>query len=189
VVSVRRLQPGEHELLRTIRLRCLREEPDSFGSNYEREVAFTDDIWIHRLRPEGNPHYVSEAPDGTPNGIAAGVPDDTDENVAYLVGMWVDPAARGSGVADALITQVLCWAESGGYRAMSLHATEGNVRAERAYQRHGFQRTGRTFAWWSAASTGRFTPTTSSSNPSRRTARSPAAAVRPARVKSPPTPR
>jgi GNAT superfamily N-acetyltransferase len=139
------LGPGEYELLRTIRLRCLRDEPDSFGSTYEREIAFTDAVWMHRLRPDGNPHYVSEAPDGTPNGIAAGVPDDTVDHTANLVGMWVDPVARGTGVADELITQVIRWAELEGYRAMSLHATEGNVRAERSYQRHDFRRTGRTF--------------------------------------------
>jgi RimJ/RimL family protein N-acetyltransferase len=40
---------------------------------------------------------------------------------------------------------VIRWADRAGYRAMSLHATEGNARAERAYQRHGFRRTGRTF--------------------------------------------
>jgi Acetyltransferase (GNAT) family len=99
--------PEEHELLRAIRLRCLREEPDAFGSTYEREVAFTDEIWVSRLRPDGNPHYLSEASDGTPNGIAAGVPDDSDEAVANLVSMWVDPVARGSGAADDLIMQVI----------------------------------------------------------------------------------
>jgi GNAT superfamily N-acetyltransferase len=144
-VSVRRLGPDDYQLVRAIRLRCLREEAASFGSTYEREVAFTDAVWIDRLRPEGNPHYLAEAPDGTPAGIAAGVPDDTDTDVANLVAMWVDPRARGTGVADELIAAVIRWAEGAGYRAMRLHATEGNVRAERAYQRHGFQRTGRTF--------------------------------------------
>lgn len=137
--------PEEHELLRTIRLRALLDAPDSFGSTYEREAAFTDAIWLHRLRPDGNPQYVSEARDGTPVGIAAGVPDETVDRTANLVGMWVDPAARGTGVADELIAQVVRWAEREAYRALSLHATEGNVRAERAYLRHGFTRTGRTF--------------------------------------------
>jgi GNAT superfamily N-acetyltransferase len=139
------LGPDDYELVRTIRLRCLREEPSAFGSTYEREVAFTDAVWIDRLRPDANPHYLVEAPDGTPAGIAAGVPDATATGVANLVSMWVEPRARGTGVADELIGAVLLWAETAGYHALSLHATEGNVRAERAYQRHGFQRTGRTF--------------------------------------------
>lgn len=137
--------PDDYEVVRTIRLRCLREEPDAFGSTYEREVAFTDAVWIDRLRPDGNPHFLAEAPDGTPVGIVAGVPDYAAADVANLVAMWVDPGARGTGAADELIAEVIRWAEGAGYRAMSLHATEGNVRAERAYQRHGFQRTGRTF--------------------------------------------
>ncbi len=137
--------PDDYELVRTIRLRCLREEPDAFGSTYEREVAFTDAVWIDRLRPDANPHYLAETPDGAPAGIAAGVPDDGAADRANLVAMWVDPTARGTGAADELIGAVIRWAEGAGYCAISLHATEGNVRAEHAYQRHGFQRTGTTF--------------------------------------------
>jgi GNAT superfamily N-acetyltransferase len=140
------MRSEDHELLCTIRLRALLEAPDSFGSTYEREVAFTDDVWTHRLRPEGNPHYIAEAPDGTPLGITAGMPDDTAADTANLVGMWVEPAARGTGVADELIARVIRWAEGEAYAAVSLHATEGNVSAERVYERHGFRRTGRTFS-------------------------------------------
>jgi GNAT superfamily N-acetyltransferase len=152
-VSVRRLRPEDHLLLRTLRLRCLREEPTAFGSTYEREVSFDDDVWTHRLRPGGNPHWVFEAPHGSPAGSPAGSPmgivagarDEAEPHVADVLGMWVDPAARGSGVADALIAQVIAWAEDERLTMLRLHATEGNVRAEGAYRRHGFARTGRTF--------------------------------------------
>jgi GNAT superfamily N-acetyltransferase len=144
-VSIRRLRPEDFELLRRLRLRCLREEPTAFGSTYEREVAFEDDVWTQRLRPGANPHWLFEAPDGSPAGIVAGAREDADTHVADVVSMWVDPAARGTGAADALIAQVISWAEAERLTTLRLHATEGNVRAERAYQRHGFQRTGRTF--------------------------------------------
>jgi hypothetical protein len=47
---VRRLQPGEVDVLRRIRLRALLEEPDAYCSTYEGEAAFTDDVWSWRLR-------------------------------------------------------------------------------------------------------------------------------------------
>jgi ribosomal protein S18 acetylase RimI-like enzyme len=144
-VTVRRLEPGDHELLRTIRLRGLLDAPDAFGSTHEREAAFTDDVWTHRLRADGGRHYVSEAADGTPNGLVAIVRDPDDPRTANLVGMWVDPTARGSGVADELVTHAIERAEREACDSVSLHVTEGNVGAERLYRRHGFQRTGRTF--------------------------------------------
>jgi ribosomal protein S18 acetylase RimI-like enzyme len=58
--------------------------------------------------------------------------------------MWVDPAARGTGAADALVSALLSWSESQGIGTVRLHVVEGNARAERLYLRHGFRRTGAT---------------------------------------------
>jgi hypothetical protein len=66
---------------------------------------------MQRLRTDGNPHDVSDASDGMGNGIAAGTLDATRTQAANLVGMWVEPAARATVVADALITEVIRWAE------------------------------------------------------------------------------
>jgi hypothetical protein len=93
-VKVRRLQPGEHELLRTIRLRALADAPDAFGSDYAREEAFTDEIWEGRLGAEANTSLVCEADDGTPIGLAGGIRDAADRGKGDLVSMWVDPVAR-----------------------------------------------------------------------------------------------
>jgi GNAT superfamily N-acetyltransferase len=145
-VSVRRLRPDEFELLRTIRLRGLRDAPTAFGSTYEREHAFTTDVWQRRLHPDANPHYVFETDDGTVVGIAAMAPDDDgDPLVADVVGMWVDPVARGTGVADALILQVIGLADDEHVAMLKLHYTEGNIAAERLYLRHGFEPTGTIF--------------------------------------------
>ena len=51
--------------------------------------------------------------------------------------MWVDPAARGSGVAAALIGAVVEWARSAG-RATYLMVRSENARAIAAYARAGF---------------------------------------------------
>jgi GNAT superfamily N-acetyltransferase len=144
-VNVRRLQLGEHELLRTIRLRALADEPSAYGSDYAREEAFTVEIWDGRLRADGNTLLVCESDDGTPIGLAGGIRDSVDGSVGDLISMWVDPVARGSGAADALVAEVIRWAERAPVAALRLHVTDGNVRAERLYVRHGFCPTGRTF--------------------------------------------
>lgn len=37
------------ELNKAFRLLSLKTSPMSFGSSYEREIAFTDDVWLSRL--------------------------------------------------------------------------------------------------------------------------------------------
>jgi RimJ/RimL family protein N-acetyltransferase len=142
---VRQLRPDDHELLRTLRLRSLQDAPSAFGSSYEREAAFTTDMWKHRLRPDGHRNFVGEATDGTPAGLVAVGRDESDPRVAWLLGMWVDPSARGTGLADELISTVIRTAVRDGYTTVRLHVADGNDRAERAYARHGFARTGRSF--------------------------------------------
>jgi ribosomal protein S18 acetylase RimI-like enzyme len=143
--SVRRLEPDGHALLRAIRLRALSLEPHAFGSTFDRENAFSEELWRYRLRRDGNPHFVCCDESGEPVGLVASALDDDNHRIAELIGMWVDPQARGTGVADVLIAEVVRWAEAEGFTAVRLHVTEGNARAERVYQRNGFERTGQTF--------------------------------------------
>lgn len=136
-MDVRRLEPRDASLLRALRLRALREAPEAYGSTYEREVAFDDERWAARLAPDANPHFAVDDV-----GLAAGM---RDGDVADLVALWVDPAARGTGVADALVAAVLDWARSEGLATVRLHVTAGNAAAERVYARHGFAPTGTTY--------------------------------------------
>lgn len=55
-----------------------------------------------------------------------------------LIAMWVHPAARGSGVADPLIEQVLQQARHDGAEQLHLQVSPDNRAASRCYQRHGF---------------------------------------------------
>ena len=141
--TVRRLEPAQHELLRTIRLRSLSLEPTAFGSTFEREVAFSDDDWRGRLHPDASPTFVAYDDSGEAVGSIVGATDLSDSQIALLLAMWVEPQARGTGAADVLVGAVVRWAVAEHHVAIQLHVTEGNTRAERVYQRNGFERTGR----------------------------------------------
>lgn len=138
---MRRLGPEDHALLRDLRLRSLADSPEAFGSTHEAEAGLTERDWARRLEPGGYPHFACLV-DDVPVGMVAVGHDPANPTVAYILGMWVDPAARGTGAVDALIVEALRSAEDQGCTSTTLHVTEGNDRAERAYQRHGFTRTG-----------------------------------------------
>lgn len=144
-VTVRRLEPDDHELVRAVRLRALTLAPAAFGSTLDREASFSDDDWRNRLRPGGYPHFVCVDASDQPLGLVVGGPDDVDTDIAHLFAMWVEPHARGTGAADALVEEVVRWAGAEGRTSVQLLVTEGNERAERMYRRNGFERSGRSF--------------------------------------------
>ena len=123
-------------------MRSLTLEPSAYGSTFEREAKFSDDDWRQRLAPGASPHFISLDDSGAPTGMVVGAVDSENPNLAHLFAMWVDPIARGSGAADALVAEVARWAAEQGCVELVLRVTEGNTRAERMYRRHGFERTG-----------------------------------------------
>src|ERR1700735_4059183 len=96
---VRRAVLGDEAILREVRLQALSEQPDAFGSTYEREVARTTADWQRWMSP-GVTFILYEAAGA--RGMVAGVRDETDLAVVHLMAMWVHPAIRGSGGADEL---------------------------------------------------------------------------------------
>ncbi len=143
---IRRLGPDDWELGRRVRLAALAEAPYAFMSTLERELGFDDQVWRQRL---GSPTAATFLAwhDDEPAGTATGKVDDPDDEFALpgawqLVGMWVDPRARGLGVADALIEAVAGHAAAAGAPTLVLWVTEVNDRARAFYQRMGFSLTG-----------------------------------------------
>jgi ribosomal protein S18 acetylase RimI-like enzyme len=61
---------------------------------------------------------------------------------AQLMSMWVEPGARGQGIAERLIDAVALWATQRGCATVFLFAQESNARAQHLYERAGFRRTG-----------------------------------------------
>jgi ribosomal protein S18 acetylase RimI-like enzyme len=59
--------------------------------------------------------------------------------VGILSWIYVDPLARGRGVADALMEAAGVWMSGQGVEGRQVYVTIGNEAAVRLYQRHGYK--------------------------------------------------
>lgn len=64
----------------------------------------------------------------------------TRERIGYISDIAVDPSCEGQGVAGELLDEVLRWAEREGLAFLTLEVFDGNHRAMRLYEKHGFAR-------------------------------------------------
>lgn len=136
---VRRLVVEDWWHLRAVRLAMLLDAPLAFGSTYAREAAFSEETWRERASGRAWLAWRGDLPVGSVTLWSA--PDRPDDEV-WLVGMWVAPHARRSGVADGLVTTALDEARASGIARVVLEVAEDNVAARRAYSRLGFVETG-----------------------------------------------
>ena len=136
---IRRVESDDWKLLRDVRLRALREDPDAFLATHDQEAAFADEQWQARASQAHGASFVVEGEDGG-EGLATGIID-SDPAVVFLVGMWVAPARRGDGTARELVRRVVDWARSREARLVCLSVEGANDRAARLYERCGFEET------------------------------------------------
>jgi RimJ/RimL family protein N-acetyltransferase len=134
-VEVRRIEVGDGERLRALRLAALREDPGAFGATLAEDEARPARDWEML---GGGPGAVFVAGDW--EGMAGVfLPEDGDP---VLWGMWVAPAARGRGLGRALARALIGWARDRGLERLTLSVSDGAPAAERLYSALGFARTG-----------------------------------------------
>ncbi len=136
VIELQVLTPDDWKTWRELRLAALSDAPSAFGSRYEDWVGAGEDRWRARLSVPGS-YSVVVLLDGTPSGMAGGMPADEDD-VRHLVSMWVAPAGRGRGLGDQLMGAVENWAHNQGANVVELSVVQGNDNAHALYLRHGY---------------------------------------------------
>ena len=132
--------------MRALRLSALADAPLAFGSTLAREEAFADEVWVERATGgaagEDRVTYVAED-EGRWIGMATGLVDDPSGSRLALVGMFVEPAARGRRIGVALVESVVAWARARGAARLYLWVTSTNDPAIALYRRCGFRSTGK----------------------------------------------
>jgi ribosomal protein S18 acetylase RimI-like enzyme len=152
--EVRRIRADEWPPLRRLRLEALKDSPMAFVDQFEEALTRPDSFWQERAQRGAHSArsatFVAVGGDGFVGMATCFVEDlDDDDRVSvHVVGVYVTPAYRGTGVVDALMAAVLGFAHRD-LRADRIHlfVTETNGRAEAVYRRIGFVRTGATMPY------------------------------------------
>ncbi|WP_329456620.1 GNAT family N-acetyltransferase [Streptomyces sp. NBC_01497] len=155
---IRAVRPDEWRQARELRLLGLQDPaaPVAFLESYEASLAQPDSFWQQRVAERGGQvrQFVAEAPGESWWGSVtvlveeAGSLDFMDTLVqrrqGHVVGVFVRPEYRGTGLIGELMAAGLAWAweQSPPLARVRLCVHEGNPRARAAYRRLGFTRTG-----------------------------------------------
>jgi ribosomal protein S18 acetylase RimI-like enzyme len=136
-ITLRLLTPDDWRLWRELRLEALREAPYAFGSklaDWEGE-GDTEARWRARLSAVALNMVATLDAKGV-GMVSATIPDGA--HTSELLSMWVEPAARRQGVADALVTGALQWISMQGAHWVKLAVFRDNRPAVDFYRRQGF---------------------------------------------------
>lgn len=152
---IRSIRPEEWPAAKELRLAALRDPvaPLAFLETYEQAVARPDSFWQERAAgacegADGAQQIIAEGPDGGWVGtltVLVEEPGTTDwagfpveRKQGHVVGVFVRPEERGSGLTDVLFDAGLEWAWSRGAERVRLIVHEDNGRALRFYRKVGF---------------------------------------------------
>jgi RimJ/RimL family protein N-acetyltransferase len=141
-VVLRELGPDDVDAYRPLRLEALQETPSAFASSFEEESARDPATLRERLRAGPDQAVFGAFLDGRLVGTSAifRLPRLKERHKAFLVGMYVAPAARRTGLGRALVAAVLERARTmPGLRQVLLGVEAGNAPARALYEAFGFE--------------------------------------------------
>jgi ribosomal protein S18 acetylase RimI-like enzyme len=134
---IRPLGQGDLPLYRPLRLEARREHPSAFGADYQEEQ--TADM----SRMIGQPPSITLggfAQDGLVGSAGFVVsPKVKQMHKGHVVGVYVAPAWRGTGLARGLTDGLIAHARAQGLVVLTLSVTVGNAAARRLYLAAGFR--------------------------------------------------
>ncbi|BBX02851.1 GNAT family N-acetyltransferase [Mycolicibacterium moriokaense] len=132
-VRITRLTESDWRAFAVIRLRALTESLGEKDPQYRKEVAFTAAQWRRRLRDHAQ---FAALIDDRPVGLIAAQRENPDS--VYLYSLWLDPAARGRGLARHLVAAAVDWAREQRARTITLRVASDNAPARAVYRSLGF---------------------------------------------------
>jgi ribosomal protein S18 acetylase RimI-like enzyme len=143
IQNIRILNETDAELYQDLRLRALKINPEAFGSTYEREVKFTLETVVERLRPTDDKFSLGAFDD---NNLLVGMVTfmrESSPKTAHkgnIFGMFVEPEMRGHGFGKSLLLELIDKVKScNGLEQINLAVVSNNELAKRLYKSIGFQ--------------------------------------------------
>lgn len=142
-MNIRVLDEHDARFYQELRLNALKINPEAFGSTYEREVKFSLEMVVERIKPtEGK--FVLGAFDnnGSLVGIVAFVRESGLKTVhkGNVFGMYVAPEKRGLGLGKSLLLELINKARAcEGIEQINLAVMSENDYAKKLYNSIGFK--------------------------------------------------
>ncbi len=139
---IRQTRREDWERLRELRLAALRDPvaPVAFFEPYEEAVQLTQGDWERRASGRESVTFIGESEAGVWGGMVGAF---IRSGHVYVVGVYMLPEHRGTGLARALMHAAIEWA---GGQEVRLRVHENNRRAAKFYASLGFEPTGDTDA-------------------------------------------
>lgn len=138
VLDLAVLRTDDWQLWRRLRRAALENAPEAFGSTLAGWSGDGDTERRWRSRLDDVALNLVLRMDGDPVGMVSATAPGRDGDVE-LISLWVDPAARGVGVGDEAVRQVVAWAaDTYPGSSVALSVKSNNRSARRLYERHGF---------------------------------------------------
>jgi RimJ/RimL family protein N-acetyltransferase len=141
LITIRRIQSGETQVYKRIRLMALQEAPYAFPTTLAaaRKRGIAD--WREQAESavHGNKRAIFFALNQKqPVGIAALCHVDEEPGLGELLQVWISPEQRGTSLAKDLMDAVLYWAKENGFTRVKAGVTAKNIRARTFYLHYGF---------------------------------------------------
>ena len=130
---IAQLSESDWQLFAAVRLRALTDSLPTADPQYRQEASFTAAQWRRRLRDHAQfAALIGDRPVGL-----IGAQQENTETV-YLYSLWLDPDARGHGLARALVAAAVDWARLREARTVTLRVAADNAVARGVYESLGF---------------------------------------------------
>jgi RimJ/RimL family protein N-acetyltransferase len=130
---VARLTESDWQVFAVVRLRALTDSLGADDPQYRQEASFTAAQWRRRLRD----HAQFAALIGSrPVGLIGAQQENTE--TVYVYSLWLDPVARGHGLARPLVAAAVDWARDLRARTVKLRVAADNTVARGVYESLGF---------------------------------------------------
>ncbi len=142
-VVVRPATPEDAAPLRELRIEALANRPEAFAADHAAALAEPVEGWVERINRNAadDSGVICVAANGERlvgmAGLGRGHWPKT-RHSAVIWGVYVTPAWRGQGVAEALIETCIAWGKAQGVATVKLAVVTTNTPAIRCYARCGF---------------------------------------------------
>jgi len=147
-VSIISLHPTRWQEFKQLRLEALQQDASAFGSSYEEEIHYADEVWEKRLNTSFNQNgfmmLCSEFEGKLVGMMGSGWSQRVNtKHVATIYSVYVTTSMRGGGIGSQLLDSVLNnLAVISPIEKVNLTVTVDQTSAIKLYEKFGFQRIG-----------------------------------------------